>query len=305
MQISTLPLFSLFSAVVWSHSDHATTDTANSVQLWQPELGASYQVVLSLEVTIDSTNPTISPSVGIFEIDVFKHEAPTIALMHSLGKKVVCYFSAATAEENRPDYKDFLPQDFGEALVDWKGENYVNISSDSVWVIMQRRIKQASDKGCDAIEPDNTVEKLAREARSYNMSMGVKNCQEILPDVSHLVQFAINEECAYNETSCLPYANFTNPPPSSGMVPKPVFHVEYVNYTAPSSSDSLGAEITNDFWPGIGSRGVLAKLCLTQQMVGNATMAETLKFSTVIKVLGLDGWMMDCQGVVSNTATKD
>ncbi|KAF4630342.1 hypothetical protein G7Y89_g7805 [Cudoniella acicularis] len=288
-------------------------------------------MILSEEVSIDAKNPTVSPSVEIFEVDVFNYQTSTIALLHQLGKKVICYFSVGTAENTRPDYGNFTAVDIGEALVDWPGENYVNISSPAVWDIMKARIKLASDKNCDGIEPDNTdiysndggglnitpgdviiyFQKLAQEIHSYNMSIGLKNSQEILPNVSSLAQFAINEECSYQDSTCSAYADFTNPSQvvlSSGIVPKPVFHVEYVNYTDTSAgSDPAATEmtITNDFWPNVTEAVLLSNLCLTEPQSTGNPLETTLKLSTIIKTLELDGWMMDCNGLISVTATTD
>ncbi|KAH8656659.1 glycoside hydrolase superfamily [Tricladium varicosporioides] len=300
------------------------TLTQQTRQLWQPQLDTKIQVVLSLEVVINKNNPEISPSVEIFEIDLFRNEASTIDLLHKLGKKVICYFSAGTVEEMRPDYNLFDQRDFGMRLADWHGETYVNISSPRVWKLMKERIKLASDKGCDAIEPDNTdiysndggglditaqdaiiyVEKLAQESRSYNMSMGLKNSQEILWDVSHLIEFAVNEECSYSiQKWCIPYTNFTNPT-TPGMIPRPVYHVEYVNKTDIPTNEWPGVQISNDAYPHTTAQELISTLCLSQPRKEGGSLAETLKLNTIIKSLDLDGWMMDCSGAVTNTATR-
>lgn len=75
--------------------------------------------------------------------------------MHAQGKKVICYYSAGSSENWRPDYKDFEQADMGSALEGWAGENWLNIRNANVLNVMKARIKMASEKGCDAIDPDN------------------------------------------------------------------------------------------------------------------------------------------------------
>lgn len=43
------------------------------------------------------------------------------------GKKVVCYFSAGTAEEWRPDYSDFPRDALGDPDPNWERERWVDI----------------------------------------------------------------------------------------------------------------------------------------------------------------------------------
>jgi hypothetical protein len=62
---------------------------------------------------------------------------------------------AGTSEDWRPDYSSFQDVDKGSGLPDWHGEKWLDIRSASVWAVMANRIKMASDKGCDAIDPDN------------------------------------------------------------------------------------------------------------------------------------------------------
>lgn len=45
--------------------------------------------------------------------------------------------------------------DYGKALPDWPGENYIDIRHDSVWQVMKGRIELAAQKNCDAVDPDN------------------------------------------------------------------------------------------------------------------------------------------------------
>jgi hypothetical protein len=127
----------------------APTPQQNS--LWQPTVGTPWQIVLSHVV-----NPVgIVPNVPIFDIDLVNTPTSTIAALHAQGKKVICYFSAGTIDNFRPDYDEFQSADFGNALSGWPGQWYADITHQNVWNINQARIQLAAQKGCDAIDPDN------------------------------------------------------------------------------------------------------------------------------------------------------
>jgi len=94
-------------------------------------------------------------NVEIFDIDLWENPTATVEKLHAMGKKVICYFSAGTSEDWRPDFKEFRTQDMGAKLPMWKGERWLDVRSRSVWKIMQKRILLASKRGCDSIDPDN------------------------------------------------------------------------------------------------------------------------------------------------------
>jgi hypothetical protein len=128
------------------------TDLAES-SIWQPEVGASWQIMLSQVPMVKGGK--VSPDVDIYDVDLFDTPASTIADLKKAGKKVICYFSAGTYEEWRKDAADFPKSDLGKPMGDWPGETWVQIGSPAIRDIMKTRIKTASEKGCDAIDPDN------------------------------------------------------------------------------------------------------------------------------------------------------
>ena len=140
----------LFSSLV---SAAAVTKQA---QVWQPSLNTRWQIILSNNLNINSG---LSPSdAGIWDLDLFNTDASTISSLHDMGIKVICYFSAGTSEEGRPDLGGLASSDYGKALPDWPGEKYIDIRSNTVWNVMKNRISLASQKGCDAVDPDNMGE---------------------------------------------------------------------------------------------------------------------------------------------------
>ena len=106
-----------------------------------------------------------------------------------------------------------------------------------------------------------------------NLTLGLKNAGDIIPDVLPIVDFSINEECVkYSE--CATFATFI----AAG---KPVFHIEY--------PDGAGAE------QGLQEDAV-EKYCDRR---GSGQGSEG--FSTVLKKMELDGWVEYCDQRVEVT----
>jgi hypothetical protein len=143
------PLFSLY--ILGILAVPARLDKASGI--WQPAVGAKWQIEIWTQV---DTSKTLEPSnVPIFDVDLFYHTADQISKMKAQGKKIICYFSAGSAEIWRPDYGSFNKSDIGKPLDGWAGESYLNIKSPAVLEVMKKRIQLGNSKGCDAIDPDN------------------------------------------------------------------------------------------------------------------------------------------------------
>jgi len=289
------PLFTIsaLSALTASYQDSA---------VWQPAVGTEWQIEIWTQV---DTSQSLSPAqASIYDVDLFYHTKDQIAVMKGQGKKIICYFSAGSAEIWRPDYNEFNSSDIGEPLEGWAGERYLNIKSSAVLEVMKKRIQLAATKGCDAIDPDNMdgysnggggfdlqesdaikyLQNMAAEAKNNHLATGLKNAQEILPSVLSDIQFAVNEECATEGSDgCQEYDDLL----AAG---KPVFHIEYVNTTS-------SGQWTNPSFPGVSNSQMLVDLCVKKQSGGISG-----KLSTVIKDLDLDGWVVYCDGSQYATA---
>lgn len=111
---------------------------------------------------------------------------------------------------------------------------------------------------------------LSDEAQTYNMSIGLKNAGDIIPDVIDFIDFSVNEQCIqYSE--CETFAEFINND-------KPVFNIEYPK-GAPDVSDKVKEEICSKKGKAAGTEG----------------------FSTVIKKMNVDGWVEYCNGKTYTT----
>jgi len=200
-----------------------------------------------------------------------------LAQLRADGRKIICYFSAGSREDWREDASAFDPADIGRPLDGWPGENWLDIRSPRVRVIMEARLDRAAARGCDAVEPDNVDAYandsgfpltrqdqldynrfLANAAHARGLSVGLKNAVDLIADLQPDFDWALNEEClAYEE--CTAYAPFLN-------AQKAVFHVEYVDAAADGPAR-------------------LAQVCADPSRQG---------FSTLVKLWDLDAWRLSC-----------
>jgi hypothetical protein len=128
-------------------------DPRQAPSYWTPPMKSNIQFILTGIPDVDEGY--IRPTAGIYEVDMFYTPAETIQTMNQLGQKVICYFSAATAENWRDDYSQFKRADLGLELPDWPGEFYLDIRNDNVFNVIKKRMDLAASKGCNAVEPDN------------------------------------------------------------------------------------------------------------------------------------------------------
>jgi hypothetical protein len=251
-------------------TDLGTTDPVDPGDRWVPAPGVSWQWQLTGQIDA-------SVDADVYDIDLFEAPQGTIDALHDAGRKVVCYFSAGSYEDWRPDADQFPPEDIGNPLDDWPGEWWVDPRSDAVRAIMKARLDLAVDKDCDAVEPDN-VEAwaapsgfdvtradqlefnrfLATEGHARGLSVGLKNVVELVDDLVDDFDWSLDEEClAYDECRGL------RPFLDKGAA---VLHVEYVD------RESQGADKADE-------------------VCGDPTIEG---FSTLIKTWDLDDWRIAC-----------
>jgi len=168
---------------------------------------------------------------------------PLLILFTDKIKIVICYFSAGTYEDWRPDANQFPASVLG-ASDGWPGERWLDIrKGTAVYNIMSNRFSLAAQKGCDGIEPDNIDSYtnnpgfpikaadqlyyntwLASEAHKFNLSIGLKNDLDQVPQLVSYFDWALDEQCyEYDECDCL------KPFITAG---KAVFGTEYTGRTS-------------------------------------------------------------------------
>jgi hypothetical protein len=199
---------------------------------WHPTPGNAWQIQYT------GTINTSLPGVTLYDLDVFDTSSATIASIHNAGGKVICYFSAGTYENWRPDANQFPASVLGSAN-GWPGEKWLDVRQLGVLEpIMAARIAMAQSKGCDALDPDNVDgytnstgfslnandqaafnTMLAKRAHAAGMAVGLKNDLDQIPTLLSSFDFAVNEQCfQYSEcASLLPFISAN----------KPVFNIEY------------------------------------------------------------------------------
>lgn len=235
---------------------------------FQPAPGTSWQWQLT-GLPIDT-----SFDVAVYDVDLFETSDADLTTLHADGRKIICYFSAGSFEDYRPDAADFPANVKGNPLdPPWQDELWLDVTSPVVRQIMQARLDLAVTRGCDAVEPDNVDgyaadngfgftaadqldynQFIASEAHARHLSVGLKNDVEQLSDLAAYFDWALNEEC-YDHTECGAYST---PFIDAG---KAVFQAEYVD----------GSE--------------LAAVC---------AVTQPLQLSTIVKNLELDAYRLAC-----------
>ncbi len=201
---------------------------------WQPKPRTTWQIQL------DSGAVDLAYEAQAYDVDLFDTPAETIAQLHRLGRKVICYFSAGSYEDWRPDAHRFRGHGIvGQALEDWPGERYLDIRRlDILGPILQDRLDLAVEKGCDAVDPDNvqnfreptgfdlTAEDQVRfnlwragQAHARGLGVGLKNDRPQIPNLVAAFDFAVDEEC-FTYAECEPLLAFIR-------ADKAVFEIEY------------------------------------------------------------------------------
>ena len=198
---------------------------------WAPDPVTSWQ--WQLQDAIDT-----SVDVQMYDVDGFEVSGATVQELHDAGRAVVCYISAGSYENFRPDAGDF-PDSVKGASNGWPGERWLDIRKLRVLrPIMRARMDMCEAKGFDAIEfdlvdgyqnhtgfPLTGADQLrydiflANEAHKRGMSAVLKNDLGQVRDLLPYFDVALDEQCfQYHECDRL------RPFVTAG---KAVFTVEY------------------------------------------------------------------------------
>jgi hypothetical protein len=217
---------------VSAHQTAPVTAQAQAASWWRPKVGVSWQWQLSGKIDT-------SVKASVYDVDMFETPKATVAALHRQGRKVICYVSAGSVEEGRPDYESFPKSVIGKKLDGWPKERWLDVRKIAVLQkIWAKRLDQCKAKGFDGVEPDNVdayqndsgFPLTAKQQLAYNrmlasvahqkgLAVGLKNDLDQISSLVKDFDFAVNEQCAeYKECATL------KPFISAG---KPVFHAEY------------------------------------------------------------------------------
>ncbi|SGZ58600.1 CIC11C00000002237 [Sungouiella intermedia] len=254
-----------------SSSTISSSSSSELASLWTPLLNETWDYQLLLVPT------TFNSSIRVYDIDLFDTNSSVVKSLHNQGHKVICYFSAGSYENWRPDKDKFLSSDLGNNLDGWPGERWLDVKSTNVRDIMVNRMALAVEKKCDGVDPDNIdaydndnglglteddavdyVRFLSSMAHQKKLAIGLKNGGSIVDRVVNATEWVVVEQCIqYDE--CDLYDLFVK-------ANKPVFNVEYPGLSSLSASD-------------------VSKYCQYSGSVG---------FMTILKNMNLDNWVESC-----------
>lgn len=194
--------------------------------------------IVSFQVQYTGTIDT-SIDVDVFNLDLFDTPPATIQALRERGIFVMCYFSAGSYEDWRPDTDKFPLEVLGKDMAGWPGEKWLDVRRrDILGPIMEERLDLAVERGCDGVDPDNVNgyendtgfpltdqdqlvynRFLSAAAHERGLAIGLKNDLEQIIDLVPYFDWIINEECfSYQECHLL------YPFKRAG---KPVFVIEY------------------------------------------------------------------------------
>ena len=201
---------------------------------WIPAPGTSFEWILQ------NYAGTI-PNAAAVDVDLFDTPKSQVLALKAAGKKTICYMSAGSFENWRPDRALFPDVVKGKPLDGWPGERWLDIRRiDILGPIFKARLDRCKAKGFDAVEPDNLdgfqadsgfpltradeiryIKWLAKQAHLRGLSIGLKNVPELVPAVIDHFDWALTEDC-FDQGWCADLKPFI----SAG---KAVFAVEYTD----------------------------------------------------------------------------
>ena len=194
-----------------------TAGAADSPTIWRPAPRTTWQWQL--------TGSPIDTSlvVQMYDVDLFDTNPIVVSTLHGQGRKAICYMSAGTWEDWRPDASQFPASVKGNGN-GWEGEKWLDIRNLGVLgPIIEARMDLCKAKGFDGVEPDNVDgyangsgfpltaatqldynRFLAAEARARALSVGLKNDLDQIGDLVVSFDWALDEQCfQYDECDTL------------------------------------------------------------------------------------------------------
>ncbi len=225
---------------------------AGEAAWWRPSSASPLRLAWVLDGPLDVSDPA-ALTADVYDIDPEHNPPSTVALLHGLGKKVVCYIDAGVYEDYRPDASRFPRSAIGRPDEGWDGSYWLDIRQvDVLEPIMRDRIARCARDGYDAVEPDeitgwsndsgfplgygdqiayNTA--VASWVHDAGLSVGLKGDIEQAHDLAPHFDWTLNEDC-YLYAECTEYegglANFSD-------AAKAVWIAEYPSQHEPGAFD--------------------------------------------------------------------
>jgi hypothetical protein len=177
---------------------------------------------------------------AVYDLDLLDTDSSMVELLHSEGKKVICYFSAGTFEDWRSFAQNYPKNIIGNYVDGRDGESWLDIrDQEYLPKIIKIRLDLAVKKGCDAVDPSGldgykyetgfaiTYDQqkdymlfIADEAHKRGLAVGFRGNAEKANSFSEIFDFAIDDSCFKNGDCDLLYSFIQHD--------KPVYGVEYI-----------------------------------------------------------------------------
>lgn len=190
---------------------------------WKPEVGSRFQI--QLQDSID-TSLCVVPYTGgacvrpeVYEFDLYSPDGVTpdaaaVDAVHAAGARAICYVSAGSWEDWRPDAGAY-PESVKGHSNGWPGEKWLDIRrTDVLLPIIDARLAACAAAGFDGVELDNVDgytngtgfpltasqqvvfnRSIADLAHDHGLSVALKNDVEQLVQLLPWFDYAVNEQC--------------------------------------------------------------------------------------------------------------
>jgi endo-alpha-1,4-polygalactosaminidase (GH114 family) len=219
-------------------------------RVWRPPLNVSWHWMIDHPLDLENPkdiglhdpagNVLSTPEPMIYDIDGEFNSAATVAALHSMGKRVICYIDVGAYESYRADASSFPKRVRGKPDSHWEGSYWLDIRQRKFLLpIMRERMQMCKAKGFDAIEPDEMDgyandtgfdvtyddqlaynRSIAEMAHEFGLSVGLKGDIDQAHDLWPYFDWTLNEQCfQYDECDKLVSSFIAHG--------KSVFQVEY------------------------------------------------------------------------------
>ena len=263
------------AALTWWHP--TSTGPNNGLEFqWEIDHPLNVKSVADMGRGALNAAGRVASTPTVFDIDGIENPASTVAAVHKLGDKAICYIEIGSAGNYYSAADEGIPVsyytqlrgagDLGRKMPGYP-EYYVNLNAVSTLSIMKSMIRQqCADKGFDAVEPDiddsytdntnYTISERQNEvydnalgtyAHSLGLAWGQKNGDND-PAFSRALEptadFLLDEECNFYKT-----CGIVTPPYVRAK--KLVLNAEYTNDWGGSRASDLGKFCKADTSGGI------------------------------------------------------
>ena len=170
--------------------------------------------------------------VALYELDLVETPTSVVSALKASGRRVLCYFSAGSWEDFRPDVGKFPESVLGSVYSGFEDERWLDVRAPEVMTPVTARLDLSVQRGCDEGEADNVdgfenenatgFPLTATDQLAYDRGLAVAMKDDVgqVADLLEYVDLHVSERChEFDEYSLL------EPFITQG---KPVLNAEYL-----------------------------------------------------------------------------